>query len=244
MLLARVRSALPRTVWLILAAWFTAVPIVLWLHWVRGESPTTHLANNANGLVNVGAPLGALALTVARGRATVASRFLALRGGFVARPATHVKAVPAFGAALWWGYVFSGAAFLGTGPLLAWSGVLGVALVVATVVTFTPRPMVVLTAAGVTFRGWPRTRRVDWDDITAVEFPLVVEVRDGEPWRLRESLFAVHPGYTADAIGYYRLHPEFRELIGTEAENDRLHAELSDIWARRLGTVGGRPGQG
>ncbi|MEV6522813.1 PH domain-containing protein [Longispora sp. NPDC051575] len=242
MSLARLRviyAALPPQGWLFLLGWSATIVVKFLALRVLPETPTSDLAYIARALVSLTLMVGVIVLFAARARATTPARFVARGGAFVAGPAVHVKAVPAFGLALWWGYAFDALPMTGL-----WLGVLGAALLAATAVTFAPRPAVALTPAGVEFRTWWKVRRAAWDDLTAVEFPLAVRVGPAEWWRIRESLLRVHPGYTADAIGYYGLHPEHRPAIGTEAERIRLHGELSHIWFRRFHGLGGRgPGQ-
>ncbi|MEV6520498.1 hypothetical protein AB0M43_00980 [Longispora sp. NPDC051575] len=102
----------------------------------------------------------------------------------------------------------------------------GVSLVVAvTAVAHGPRPRMVLTRTGVEVTSRLRTRRAAWADIEQVHHNPSIRVRGR--WWVGDGQVDVWPGYTARAIRVYLAHPERRPLIGTAAEHDRLHAELS-----------------
>ncbi|MGY0231670.1 hypothetical protein [Longispora urticae] len=162
------------------------------------------------------------------------ARLVVHGSGFVAPPLFHARAgrlLKPLALVAWYGVLFVRG--FGHPTMAAWLAVLLLATMVALFGLLRPGPTVVLTPAGVEFRTWWRTRWTPWDEITAVWFRLSVDVRDRGSWSIPDNRLNVWPGYTADAIAYYRDSPGYRHLIGVSGELDRLHRELSEIWVLR-----------
>ncbi|WP_432993827.1 hypothetical protein [Dactylosporangium sp. CA-233914] len=109
-------------------------------------------------------------------------------------------------------------------PLLALAGVLVLA---ALAVIWVPRARLVLTPAGVEFRG----RAVAWGDLLPDgpwprqwSMPLLYRDGDGRTRKasIPTALLDIDHAFVADAIRHYAEHPRYRSGIGTEAELERL----------------------
>ncbi|WP_412538532.1 PH domain-containing protein [Longispora sp. K20-0274] len=183
-------------------------------------------------LVLFGLTVAAVVLDVKWNRAP--ARLVVRDGAFVAPPRSRGLAFRLLRAPT--SLVFPGTVTLPAldpGPARTGVGALYVlAVLVSTALAFRPGPRVILTPAGVEFAGMFRSRRAPWEDIADVLPTPKVRVR-GAWWSLGEDRLDVAPGYTADAIVHYLRYPDRRPLIGTEAEHDRLHRELSTLWAAR-----------
>ncbi|WP_412537911.1 PH domain-containing protein [Longispora sp. K20-0274] len=113
----------------------------------------------------------------------------------------------------------------------------------ASAITWVPRPRVELSPAGVTLRREAGRRVfVGWDQITLIGYgpggpDVFVHAAGRPPFELGARRLATHPAILADALWYYRHHPEHRPAVGTVAEHDRLLTELAGLSDAPPGTL-------
>jgi hypothetical protein len=175
-----------------------------------------------------------LALGVAYGRRRPTA-FVADGHSFAALPRLSAGVPPAVWIAAAVTECLAVLASHGMGDFLFFVPLGAVLLVERAVRTWRP-PFVVLTPEGVVRRLWIRTRGCPWADLTepVTLHGEVIKLRLGGHvmnWSVAGSGLAIHAGFLANAIEYYRLVPEFRAAIGTEAEHVRLTQALED-WVR------------